>query len=181
MRRKDFGRTLNLESSYIPIGRRNRPRGTNALTSVTIHNTDNTNAGANARQHAKFLEKVGYHSGGIWVSWHYTVDDKRVVKHLPIDEQSYHAHADANASSAAIEICMYSGIDQEAAFDRAARLVAVLLYDIKSLGRTTDNVFPHQHWTGKRCPRLLLNSAGKPGTKWKNFLSKAQDYFESID
>jgi hypothetical protein len=65
------------------------------------------------------------------VSWHYTIDDKVVVNHLPLDEEGYHAHEDANMSSIGIEICMNEGIDRAAADLRAARLAAALLYDLR--------------------------------------------------
>lgn len=77
-----------------------------------------------------------------------------VVKHLPTDEQAYHAGSDANRKSLAIEICMHQGIDQKQANLRAARLAAALLYDLKL---TIDQVVTHRSWTGKKCPTLLVS------------------------
>ncbi|MDZ7894708.1 MAG: N-acetylmuramoyl-L-alanine amidase [Sphingobium sp.] len=89
----------------------------------------------------------------IWVSWHYTVDDRCVIKQLPINEMAYHAKK-GNGTSIAIEVCMNAGIDQAAANARAARLVAALLYDF---GWDVNALKTHKDWTGKNCPQLLLS------------------------
>lgn len=172
MKRKEFGKLLNLKENYIPQGKRNRPGTPNTLEYITAHNTDNTDKGANASAHSKFVKNTGYYinkkSGEkIYVSWHYTVDDLQIIKHLPINEKGFHARNDGNTRSIGIEICMNKGIDQDAAFLRAARLFAVLLYDLK---KPADAIVPHYFWTEKNCPRLLLNN-GKPGKKWKDFIS----------
>ncbi len=46
-----------------------------------------------------------------WVSWHYSADDNRVIKHLPLDEKAFHA-VNGNGQSIGIEVCMNQGIDQ---------------------------------------------------------------------
>jgi N-acetylmuramoyl-L-alanine amidase len=181
MNRTEFGKLLNLEEDLIPEGKKNRPGTSNSLKYITIHNTDNSDHGADARAHAKFVKNTGYytnaHGEKIWVSWHYTVDDTRVIKHLPLNEGCYHTFNGGNQQSIAIEICMNEGINQEAAFLRAARLVAALLYDLK---KSADSIVPHYFWTKKNCPRLLLND-GEPGTKWKNFISMIKAEHASID
>jgi N-acetylmuramoyl-L-alanine amidase len=164
MQRSELGDLLKLEVDLIPKGNHNRPGVAIAPKFITIHNTDNTDPGADAHAHARYLNKTGYyiHNGmKIWTSWHYSVDDVRVVNHLPVNEEGYHAHQQANMSSVGIEICMNKGIDQAAANLRAARLVAALLYD---LGIGIDALRKHQDWTGKQCPRLLLGP-----TEWQGF------------
>ncbi len=94
MTRQEIINSLNLEENFIPEGRRNRPGSANVAKYITIHNTDNTNVGADARSHGRFLINPGYYileGKQHWVSWHYSVDDNRVVKHLPLDEKAYHA------------------------------------------------------------------------------------------
>ncbi|MEB3249371.1 MAG: N-acetylmuramoyl-L-alanine amidase, partial [Merismopediaceae bacterium] len=117
--RPDVGKTLNLEIDLLPEGVSNRP-GTKITPSfITIHNTDNTNTGADARAHATYMK--GPDARARKVSWHYTVDDQRCVKHLPTDEKGWHAStSDGNNQSIGIEICMNSGIDQATANRRAA-------------------------------------------------------------
>jgi N-acetylmuramoyl-L-alanine amidase len=181
MTRNELAASLKLEENMIPAGRKNRPGTLNVPKYITIHNTDNASAGADARSHGRFLISAGHYmlnGKQHWVSWHYSVDDKRVVKHLPISEKAYHA-ASANGQSIAIEVCMNAGIDQEKAFLNAARLTALLLYDLSALNRDVNKVVPHHFWTGKNCPRLLLNN-GQVGSKWKDFQRLIQQELANI-
>jgi N-acetylmuramoyl-L-alanine amidase len=54
---------------------------------ITIHETDNTSAGADAEAHAK-LQASG---NSRTASWHYTVDDKEIWQSVPDDEVAWHA------------------------------------------------------------------------------------------
>lgn len=175
MRRGELGESLNLEIELIPAGRPNRPGVPINIEKVTVHNTSNTNRGADAKNHSKWVRETGFYTlpngEKNYVSWHYTVDDKRVIKHLPISEKGWHAGR-GNSSSIGIEICMHQDINQDAAFDRAARLIAALLYDLKL---SLEDVVTHKHWTGKNCPILLLE-----GVKWKEFKEKIDSYLKEI-
>lgn len=174
--RKEIGKTLNLEIDFIPESNSNRPETKIKPDYITIHNTDNTNRGAGALAHAKYMK--GKDAQNRKVSWHYTVDDNLCVKHLPINEMGWHAaSAEGNKKSIGIEICMNEGIDQSAANKRAATLTAILMYD---LNISIDNVVTHHYWSGKNCPRLLLNN-GKPGEKWKKFLEEVSRIYKSIE
>lgn len=155
MDRIALGQSLDLSIQMIAAGRPNRPGRSMSPSHLTIHNTSNDGAGADAAAHARFVTETGFYELNgekRHVSWHYTVDDRRVVKHLPVNEVGFHAGR-GNAKSIGIEICMHSGIDQAAADDRAARLVAVLMHD---LGISAANVVTHEAWTAKACPTLLL-------------------------
>lgn len=172
MDRPALGQSLDLSVDMIAAGRPNRPGRSMAPSHITIHNTSNANAGADALAHARFVTETGFYvidGRKRHVSWHYTVDDRRVVKHLPVNEVAFHAGS-GNARSIAIEICMHAGIDQGAANDRAARLVAALMHD---LGIPKARVVTHEHWTGKHCPVLLR--AGFAG-----FVSRAQAHLDAI-
>lgn len=173
MDRPTLGQSLNFSTNLIAAGRPNRPGQTMSPTHITIHNTSNTNTGADAMAHARFVTQTGFymHNGKKrHVSWHYTVDDERVVKHLPINEIGFHAGS-GNAKSIGIEICMHNGIDQAAADSRAARLVAALMHD---LGIPKTNVVTHEAWTKKKCPALLRG-------KFDAFVSAAQGHLKAIE
>ena len=88
---------------------------------------------------------------------------------MPISEKGWHAGR-GNASSLGIEICMNEGIDQAQAFDKAARLIAVLLYD---LDLSIKDVVTHKYWTGKNCPVLLMDTQ-----KWENFQQQIEGYLQ---
>jgi len=129
---------------------------------VTIHETDNTNPGANARGHAAWLN-----SPGTAVSWHYTVDDTETVQHLPENEDGFHAGDGAgngNRNSIGIEICVNSDGDFTKAVQRATELAA----DICTRRNIPiANVMQHFHWSGKHCPRNIRE--GRPHN-WETFL-----------
>ena len=144
---------LNISEDIIPAGRFNRPGERIRPEKVTIHNTANASAGADARMHARFVKNPSTR-----VSWHFTVDDKRCIKHLPTNEKGFHAGTGAgNRLSIGIEICENKGIDRRAADERAALLAAVMLFSLKLKGA---DLVPHRHWSGKHCPHLLLDSPG---------------------
>src|SRR5687767_14164640 len=115
---------LSLELDLIPVGASNRPGTSIAPTHITIHNTDNTGQGADARAHGRYLK--GPDARLRKVSWHYSVDDVRVLQHLPDSEMGWHA-GPGNLRSIAIEICQHAGIDQAVANERGALLTAVLM------------------------------------------------------
>jgi N-acetylmuramoyl-L-alanine amidase len=179
MTRETLLQQINLKEEMISLNRLNRPGVIIKPSKVTIHNTSNTDEGANATMHSKFVRNTGYYitknptSGEEkknWVSWHFTVDDKMAIKHLPLNEKAFHAGTNANETSVAIEICMYKGISQEEANERAARLTALLCFDLLiPLG----NIVTHNYWTGKNCPELLL-------TTWKPFLDRIDSYLKEL-
>lgn len=66
------------------------------------------------------------------------------------------------------------------AFLNAARLSALLLFDFKALNKDVNKVVPHNFWTGKNCPRLLLEN-GNVGNKWREFLRLVQQELNTIE
>lgn len=175
MTREELLNSINLTEDLIPKGKKNRPGTTIKVSSITIHNTDNEDKGADAKAHSAFVRNTGYYmiNGKVnRVSWHYTVDDHVAIRQLPDDETAYHAGPNANSSSIAMEICMNKDINQTVADDRAARLAALLLHDN---GLTIEKMVTHKKWTGKECPVLLL-----PKEKWTAFQAAARGYLEAL-
>jgi hypothetical protein len=145
---------LNISVDLIPAGSSNRPGTRLRPTFVTIHNTANASPGANAAMHARYVK--GADARARRVSWHFTVDDKRVFKHLPTNEVGWHA-GPGNSRSIGIEVCENRGIDTAAVIDRAALLTALMML---AYGIGRDGVVTHQRWTGKDCPRVILRRKG---------------------
>ncbi|MES9710941.1 N-acetylmuramoyl-L-alanine amidase [Bacillus safensis] len=145
------------ESNIIPKGNRNRPAYAMNPRYITIHTTANQSAGADARAHARYVNNGG---GSTGVSWHFTVDDNRIVQHLPLNENGWHAgdgNGAGNRSSIGIEICKNRDGNFEKALTHAAGLVKFLM---AHLGLKIGNVVSHQHWSGKNCPRPIFNRPG---------------------
>jgi N-acetylmuramoyl-L-alanine amidase len=145
---------LNLHVDLIPVGASNRPGTHITPTHITIHNTANPSKGADAAMHAAYVK--GPDARARQVSWHFTVDEHQVYKHLPTNEKGWHAGG-GNAKSIGIEVCENKGSDAEATADRAALLTALMML---AYGVPRERVVPHQAWTGKDCPRVLLRAPG---------------------
>lgn len=164
---------LQIKTDMIPSGASNRPGTTIRPQFVCIHETDNPSPGADALAHARYLK--GDDARRRKVSWHYTVDTERVVKHLPLSEKGFHAGtSEGNRKSVGIEICVHQGIDQPKANRRAALLAAVLC---QAFDLSVEAVVPHRHWSGKACPAKILAGAGG----FADFRSKVADYLRNLD
>jgi len=155
---------------FIPAGRANRPGlKISGPEWITVHDTANTNTGADAAAHAAYLK--GDQAAGLPVSWHFTVDDRQIVQHLPLREVGWHAgdgsNGTGNRSSIGIEICENKDGKREKAEANAAWLVANLLQELE-LG--IDRIVQHHKWNGKNCPRVLR---GRPGG-WEQFLAAVE-------
>lgn len=161
---------LKVQIDQLPAGVSNRPGTRIRATHITIHNTGNADAGADALMHAQYLK--GPDARARQVSWHFTVDDTRCIKHLPTNEKAWHA-GPGNNTSVAIEICEHAGIDKTAAIERASLLTAVLM---QALAIPSERVVPHQFWTGKDCPHVVLREAGG----FDAFRGRAADHLDEL-
>lgn len=157
---------ITIQQYIIPAGRRNRPGGSNPGTYITIHETGNSSAGADAAAHGKYLASSTGEAS--LTSWHYTVDDHAIVQHLPDNETAYHAGDGAtgpgNATSIGVEICVNSDGDFARAKANAAALVRLLMAEH---GIPLANMVQHNHWNGKNCPATIRSTPGA----WEDFLA----------
>lgn len=153
---------MTFRTDFIAQGRNNRPGRACSCTHITIHETDNTAAGANAAAHARYVK--GDAAAALPVSWHYSVDDRGAVQHLPDREVAYHAgDARGNACSIGIELCVNRDGDFAATAANAATLTRVLM---QRHGIPASRVVQHHHWNKKDCPRRLRRVG------WQLFLKK---------
>ena len=187
-------RQVNVVNDIIPSGcharkykRPMKPRY------ITIHSTQNFSLGADAMRHSQALKngklraykrKGGNRIG--YLVWHYSIDQSRVVQHLPDTEQGEHADFDGpgNNYSLGLEMCENRGNSRAATVERTAKLTAILM---KRHGIPIRNVVPHYHWPrkgakppNKNCPHFLLDN-GRPGPKWRAFQSKVMGYYRLLD
>lgn len=136
---------------------------------ITLHNTANTGVGADAENHAIYMQGSGKNSTA---SYHYVVDDKEIYRLLPDNEVAWHAgdgeDGVGNRQSLAIEICENVDGNLLNATNNAVELTAYLmkLYNIP-----LSNVVQHNHWSGKDCPNRIRK--GEP-YNWQTFLNKVQ-------
>ncbi|AZJ43687.1 N-acetylmuramoyl-L-alanine amidase [Bacillus velezensis] len=149
---------VKITKDFIPVGHNNRPGYAMNPAYITVHNTANTARGANAAMHARYEKNPETPT-----SWHFTVDEKEIYQHLPLNENGWHAgdgnSGTGNRKSIGIEICENSDGDFEKAVVNAQWLIKKLM---KEQGISLANVVPHQHWSGKYCPHKLLD-------RWDSF------------
>lgn len=148
---------VKIIKDFISTNNKNRPGNYMKPLYITVHNTANTAKGANAASHAAFVKR-----SSTAVSWHFTVDDKVIYQHLPLNENGWHAgdgRGTGNMKSIGIEICENADGNFEKAVENAQWLIRQLMTE---QGIPLANVVPHKRWSGKQCPRKLLN-------RWDSF------------
>lgn len=127
-------------------------------TRIVIHNTAND---ATAQNEVKYMQ-----SNTRQVSFHYAVDDCKIIKALPTNRNAWHSgdgNGKGNREGIAIEIC-YSRSGGER-FLAAQRNAAALCADLlKEYGWGIDKITKHQDYSGKKCPHRTLEYG------WDNFL-----------
>ena len=152
---------------------------------ITIHSTQNYSA--DASRHALALKRGALRTNQRpgYLIWHYTVDDKVAIQHMPTSEQGVHADfgGPGNKYSIGIEMCEHRGCSRASTIERTAKLTAALM---KQKGIPLKNVVPHYHWPrrgknppNKNCPHFLLDN-GKPGKKWRAFLGRVNYYYQQL-
>lgn len=136
--------------NHIPTSSRKRLHRKMQPEYITVHNTGNPKSTA-----ANERDYLTNPSNMTTTAYHIVVDAKQAIECVPLDEMAYHAgdgkNGTGNSKSIGIEICE-SG-DYAANEQAAVELIADLLI---KYGWSVDRVKPHQHWSGKYCPRLIL-------------------------
>ncbi len=172
-------RGVAVVQDFIPDGRYGRQLKLPLRpTFITVHSTQSVNGTAAA--HASLLKRGGIPATTQWNRhrwniWHFTVDDRGAIQHMPLTEQGEHADHEGpgNTNSIGIEMCEFSSPARQAAtIENTRRLVASLA---AHYGIPRANIVPHYHWPmrpngwHKDCPRILLEH-GRPGPRWERFL-----------
>lgn len=139
----------------------------NPCRGVTIHETANTDNGADAAATADYQSNG---AGGRQASWHWQVDDREAVQSYPHTARCWHAGDGddpdgGNMTTIAVEICVNADGDLPQAYRNAAELVREVLFP--EFGLTADDVCQHHRWSGKECPRMLR---GADVLSWSGFV-----------
>lgn len=127
---------------------------------ICVHNTANK---------ASAMAEVSYMVGNNnQVSYHYAIDDYRIVQGVEENRNTWHAsdggNGKGNRKKISIEIC-YSTGDLEQ-FKKAELLAAKFIaYKLKEKGWGIDRVSKHQDYCGKYCPHKTLDLG------WERFLN----------
>lgn len=141
---------------------------------ITVHQTGNTRAGANAEMHARLQSGGNSRSA----SWHYQVDDKEAIQSFEHSAQCWAAGDGAgpgNRQSVHVEICINSDGDYVQAVRNGAALVKALM---NQLSLPISRVNQHWDWSGKNCPQQIR--AGQAGIGWSDFLGLVEGSGEQV-
>lgn len=146
---------IQVEIAIVPSSvynvRSNQKRGAAEVTSFTVHETANYNAGANADMHKRWLHSG---AGGAYVGFNLVVDDKKLIQLTPFDEVTWAAGTPGgNRTSDHLEICVNSDINHTKARRNGAAIAAGVL---KARGISINSgLVQHNMWTRKNCPALM--------------------------
>ena len=159
-----------LKEDILKKGHRRRPGGRYSKASITIHSTGNSSSVA--RGERAWLDSCENNRDA---SWHYVVGNGTVIQAIPEEEEAWHCGAtEGNRHSISVEICE-SG-DRRAVLETAAAFVADLL---EKYGWGVEKLKRHYDWTGKDCPRILINKKFVTGgMNWSWFIKAVKDNME---
>lgn len=159
-----------LKTLLLPYGHRLRPRGSYTITSITIHSTGNPTSTVEGER--KWLDNP---SNTRSAAWHYIVGEGVIIQAIPDNEEAWHCGSSyGNKHSIGIELTE-SG-NREGVIDTGAEFVAYLL---KKYNLSIKDVKRHFDWTGKNCPRILIDKNYiKQNKDWNYFLEKVKKYMD---
>lgn len=146
----------------------NHYNGVNGCKYITIHETGNTDKGANALMHSRYM------NNGSKETWHYSVDSNYIYQHFDDNVQCWHAgtgRRTGNLHSIAIEMCVNSDGVYSKTIDNTVELVRYLM---KKHNIPLSNVVQHNHWSGKNCPQQLREN--RNGITWNMFKNLINRY-----
>lgn len=157
---------IAIEQYFVPIHLISRVSydGINQEETLTVHQTDNFNDGANAEAHAK-LQALGNRRKA---SWHYQSDDEKIIQSFKHSVQTFHAgdgRGNGNLHSISWEICVNKDGDYRKTLEVASKGIAQTL---KKMGKTTSALRQHYDWSKKNCPSQIRKC--REGVCWSDFV-----------
>ncbi|MGM0409254.1 MAG: peptidoglycan recognition protein family protein [Bacillota bacterium] len=136
---------------------------------ITYHNTSNTNPSATDEMHAIWLQNLE-NADNKYVSAHIFVDEDSITQVIPLTEETYHAgdgkKGVGNSETISIEICENKNYKKA---ERNAQLLGASML----LQNPNWDIFKHEDWSGKNCPRVILNN-----NRWNAFKNEILEIFE---
>ncbi|WP_312469741.1 N-acetylmuramoyl-L-alanine amidase [Neobacillus sp.] len=156
---------MNIIQRLIPVSNNDTRPGLKLVPKfITIHETDNTSAGADAEAHARLQQRGNDRTA----SWHLQIDDHEILQSIPFDEVAWAAgdgrNGPGNRTSIHIEMCVNTDGDYE---KTVSNTVEVVQYLMSRYIIPIDHIVPHKHWTSKNCPQNLL-------LRWSSFIKSCQ-------
>lgn len=140
------------KKQFIPLSATGRrPAVAMKAEYITLHG--NGNPKSTAQNEA---DNVCNNNPEFQVSFHMVVDDKQAIQTLPYNEMGWHAgdgmSGTGNRKSIGVEIC--EGGDRVQTLANAIEAVVGIM---RQTGIDTNHVTTHNRWSGKNCPRILID------------------------
>lgn len=156
--------------SFLPEGYAGRPGLKRDIKYIVIHETANTDEGADAKRHNEYLLNEAKETE---ISWHYTVDDHEIYQNLPDDEVGWHAgdrqeEPGGNINGIGVEICVNGDGNFKNAKENAVKLCVYLM---EKYGLNIDDVKQHNDFMDKNCPQIIRESG-----QWDDFLNDIKNF-----
>ena len=136
---------------------------------ICVHNTANK---------ASAIAEISYMIGNNnKVSYHYAVDNEKIVQGIEEDRNAWHAgdgtKGKGNRNKIAIEIC-HSINPDVSKFEASEKLAAKFIaYKLKEKGWGIEKVSKHQDYSNKYCPHKTLDLG------WERFLKMIEEELNS--
>ncbi|MDR2817629.1 MAG: N-acetylmuramoyl-L-alanine amidase [Oscillospiraceae bacterium] len=168
--------SILIQEDLVKPGTKVRPGETHSKKWIVIHETGNTSSTAGALNHSKFIKRLAEENQK-YLSWHYTVDDTNIIRHIPDNEIAWHAgdgrKADGgNMSGIGIEICVNKDSNFQKAVKNATKLVASLM---KKFNIGINQIKQHHFFNGKDCPFTI-----RKYNFWDSFLGMCSTEFQLL-
>lgn len=144
----------------------NFTKGRTGVDYIVIHDTGNTNAGADAEAHYNYFGSANRNA-----SAHYFVDDHQIIQVIEDSNAAWHCgdgkgkYGIKNSNSIGVEICVNQDGDYDKAVSNAVELAATLL---KKYNLSLDRLKRHYDASRKTCPASM---AANNWTAWDMFVS----------
>lgn len=153
---------INIKQMPLPSGKYSL-KATNAMSpiGITIHETDNN---APAVNEITYMQRNDSST-----SFHFAVDENEIIQGAPLDRNTWHAgdgNGNGNRKTISIEICRNYRTDDLTNYYKArARAEELVGYLLKQYGWDASNIYTHNDWSGKNCPRVIRSEGYLPTFK----------------
>lgn len=160
---------MDIIQDFIPLNTpKNRRNGKKReIKYIVVHNTGNPKS--TARDERAWLTNS---SNDREASYNLVVDEKEIISCIPDNEMTWNAGdggtGKGNVNGLSIEICE-SGNYKQSEYN-AIKLIAQKMVEHKL---TISQVKPHQFFTGKNCPRLIL-------PRWFEFIASVKFEYDNL-
>ena len=144
----------------------NFTKGRTGVDYIVIHDTGNTNAGADAEAHYNYFGGANRNA-----SAHYFVDDHQIIQVIEDSNAAWHCgdgkgkYGIKNSNSIGVEICVNQDGDYDKAVSNAVELAATLL---KKYNLSLDRLKRHYDASRKTCPASM---SANNWAAWELFVS----------